>query len=163
MDGIKSTTSCVRLPCRRVLSLFLQRRISTPVLWTASSSLNAQLGIRHWPSSLLHVRSHHWCSLICPGICRKPRPARTEVFLLPKQLDVKVTNCTFSSRYRAYRLYSVTCSYQRCQGEINLFQRWSHPLWPLETWNYGLATWAPLYASRVPTSRITSTPTLWTT
>ena len=42
---------------------------------------------------------------------------KNEVFLFQKQLDVKVTSCTFTTRYRAYRLCSGTGSFQRCQGE----------------------------------------------
>ena len=34
----------------------------------------------------------------------------------PKELDEKVTSCTFLTRYRAHRLYSSTNILCRCQG-----------------------------------------------
>ena len=63
-----------------------------------------------------------------PGIAVAPRTdlsryfqettaCKNEVFLFRKQLDVKMTSCTFTTRYRAYRLYSGTGSFQRSQGE----------------------------------------------
>ena len=40
--------------------------------------------------------------------CRPFQTYNTDVYLLPKQLDQKVTFCTFITRFEAYRLYSGT-------------------------------------------------------
>ena len=68
-------------------------------------------GLRHSPSYLLDVASLHepGVGAVCfVQVLAETSAYKNEVYLLPKQLDVKVTSYTFSTRHGAHRFYSRT-------------------------------------------------------
>ena len=114
LDGKKSSTSCFR-------RLFLRPTVRFVPPYGRVHNLGCATG--HHP----FLMSCSSTNLVLVGLdlfgyWQETSAYRNEVYLLPKQLDVKVTSYTFSTRHGAQRFYSRTRPDYKCvcSGDVDL-------------------------------------------